>query len=300
MDLLRDMALFVEVAKAKNFSVAAEILGIPTSSLSRRISILEQNIGLRLLNRTTRRTELTEVGKIYFERCRHIVDEAQLAHEQLSYMVEKPSGQLKVSMSVDFGVFYMPTLIAEFMQVYPDIKLDLDLTSRNRDILAESVDVVIRMGELPSSSLYARHITEKKIQLYASKDYLDTSPAIYKPDDLDSHQCIAMPSEYSKKIWKLSNGATNQEVVISNEISVNNMGLMLKLTTLGLGISALGQEFAEADVKAGKLKIVLPEWSFKPIPIYAVTTSRLQPARIKVFIDFLVEKFSKNSSDFIE
>lgn len=153
---LKDMALFVEVVKAKGFRGAAEAVGIPNSTLSRRISSLEKTIGLRLLHRTTRKIELTEAGQIYFERCKRIVDEARLAHEQLGEMLEQPSGVLRVSLPVDFAVTYLAPLIAEFAGLYPGISFDFDLTPRRVDLVSEPFDVAIRMGESENSQLIAR------------------------------------------------------------------------------------------------------------------------------------------------
>lgn len=146
MDYLRDMSLFVEIARAKSFRRAAEALGMPSSTLSRRIHLLERAIGLRLLHRTTRRIELTEAGQIYFERSRRIVDEARLAHEALGEMIEKPGGVLRVSLPVDFGAVFLAPYLAEFCRRYPAINFEFDLTPRRVDLVAEPFDVAIRMG----------------------------------------------------------------------------------------------------------------------------------------------------------
>src|SRR5580765_7914821 len=153
---LDDMALFVEVVKAKGFIRAAKSIGMPSSTLSRRISGLEKSIGLRLLNRTTRRVELTEAGRIYFERCKRIVEEAALAHEQLGDMVVNPSGVLRVSLPVDFANVYLTELIVEFARAFPGIRFEFDLTPRVVDLVAEPFDIAIRMGEPVDSALIAR------------------------------------------------------------------------------------------------------------------------------------------------
>ena len=143
---LSDMALFVEVAKAMSFRGAAAAIGVPNSTLSRRISALENAIGLRLLHRTTRRIELTEAGRIYFERCKRIVDEARLAHEQLGDMLAQPSGVLRASLPVGFATVFLAPLVAEFAGRYPAITFEFDLSPRRADLVAEPVDVAIRMG----------------------------------------------------------------------------------------------------------------------------------------------------------
>lgn len=156
MELLNDMALFVEVAHTRSFRRAADATGVPNSTLSRRISALEKAIGLRLLHRTTRRVELTEAGQLYYERCRRIVEEARLAHEQLGELLAQPSGVLRASLPVDFATIYMAPLVAEFARRYPGIAFDFDLTPRRVDLVAEPYDVAIRMGELTDSNLVAQ------------------------------------------------------------------------------------------------------------------------------------------------
>lgn len=140
----------------KSFRRAADSLSMPNSTLSRRISGLEKSIGLRLLHRTTRKIELTEAGQIYFERCKRIVDEARLAHEQLGEMLEQPSGILRASLPVDFATTYLAPLIAKFSVCYPGISFEFDLTPRNVDLVAEPFDVAIRMGSQSDSALIAR------------------------------------------------------------------------------------------------------------------------------------------------
>ena len=189
-DHLKDMALFVEVVKAKGFRSAADALGVPNSTLSRRISELEKSIGLRLLHRTTRRIELTEAGQIYYERCRRIVDEARLAHEQLGAMLAQPSGVLRASLPVDFAVTYLAPLIAEFARLYPGISFDFDLAPRRVDLVSEPFDVAIRMGESESSQLIARKLAMVTPHLYASPGYLQRSGEPSKPAELAQHECF--------------------------------------------------------------------------------------------------------------
>jgi DNA-binding transcriptional LysR family regulator len=146
MEVFRNMQIFVEVAKAQSFRRAADVLGMPNSTVSRRIAELERDIGLRLFNRTTRRVELTESGHRYFERCRRILQDAQLAHEELADMQARPSGTIRLSLPVDFSVIYLSPMLAQFAALYPGIRLELDLTPSQADLVAGSVDLAIRMG----------------------------------------------------------------------------------------------------------------------------------------------------------
>lgn len=289
MELLNDMALFVEVVKAKGFRRAGEAIGMPNSTLSRRISELEKAIGLRLLHRTTRKIELTEAGQIYFERCKRIVDEARLAHEQLTEMVERPSGVLRASLPVDFAAIYLAPLIAQFARRYPGISFEFDLTPRRADLVTESLDVAIRMGEQPSSSLIARQIASLPRFLYASPRYLELSGEPVHPADLAQHECIRMSAASAGSIWTLQNVREKVDVTVGGRFSLNSIGMIRRLATLDLGIAVLVEEIVKDDVASGRLQRVLPEWAVTPLPVYAMTETRLLPAKTQRFIEFLRE-----------
>ncbi|NWB46611.1 LysR family transcriptional regulator [Pseudomonas gingeri] len=284
MELLNDMALFVEVVKAKGFRGAAEVLGMPNSTLSRRISALEKAIGLRLLHRTTRKVEVTEAGQIYFERCKRIVDEARLAHEQLGEMLAQPSGVLRVSFPVDFAVTYLAPLIAEFSGLYPGITFDLDLTSRRVDLVSEPFDVAIRMGESEDSQLIARPLTTLVSYLYASPRYLEVSGEPRTPSDLERHQCLNIQKAGS---WTLSDGVQTLSVAVGGRFMVNSVGMLRRLAALDQGIVLMNEEIIADELRNDQLRRVMPEWRGKPVTVYAVTETRLLPAKTQRFIEFL-------------
>lgn len=285
--LLNDMALFVEVVKAKGFRGAAEVIGMPNSTLSRRISMLEKAIGLRLLHRTTRKVELTEAGQIYFERCKRIVDEARLAHEQLGEMLAQPSGMLRVSLPVDFAVTYLAPLIAEFARRYPGITFDFDLTPRRVDLVSEPFDVAIRMGESENSQLIARPLARLSTCLYASPDYLERSGEPGKPADLAQHECLGMAKT---NMWTLHDGAQTTTISVGSRFVVNNVGMIRRLATMGMGIVLMPEEIAADDLAHDRLRRVLPQWQGSPTPVYAITETRLLPAKTQRFIEFLRER----------
>lgn len=281
---LNDMALFVEVVKAKGFVRAAEAIGMPSSTLSRRISNLEKSIGLRLLNRTTRRVELTEAGQIYYERCKRIVEEAALAHEQLGDMVDNPTGLLRVSLPVDFANVYLTELIAEFARTFPGIQFDFDLTPRRVDLVAEPYDVAVRMGELEDSTLIARPLAQLHPLLFASPRYLELNGVPNKPQDLADHECIFMPRA---NIWRLGNGKTMIETTVRGRFMLNSNSMIRRLAALDLGIALLPEQIAADQLASGQLVRILHEWQGTPIPVYAITETRLLPAKTQRFIEFL-------------
>jgi DNA-binding transcriptional LysR family regulator len=288
---LDDMALFVEVARAMSFRRAAKASGVPNSTLSRRISALEKTIGLRLLHRTTRRIELTEAGQLYFERCQRIVEEARLAHEQLGNLLAQPDGLLRVSMPVDFAQIFLTPLIAEFACRYPAIRFELDLTPRRVDLVRESVDMVIRMGEMTDSNLIARELGRLPRYLYASPRYLARAGMPEQPADLARHECLRM-LETEAESWTLRKATETVDVAVGGRFRLNSIGMIRRLAALDLGIAVLAKEIAAEEVASGRLQRVLPQWEAAPIPIYAVTETRLLPAKTQRFIDFLREKTS--------
>ncbi|SCB51070.1 DNA-binding transcriptional regulator, LysR family [Bradyrhizobium shewense] len=291
MELLNDMALFVEVVKARSFRGAAETLGIPNSTLSRRIGLLEKEIGLRLLHRTTRRIEPTEAGQIYFERSKRIVEEARLAHEHLGEMLAQPSGLLRVSLPVDFANTYLAPLITEFAQRYPDITFEFDLTPRRVDLVTEPFDLAIRVGESEPSHLIARPLARLSANLYASPAYLERCGEPKEPADLSRHQCLRMMKTTT---WTLHHGTRTEVVDIDGRFSLNSVGMIRRLATLDMGIIFMPEEIVSEDLADGRLRRILPGWHSAPSTIYAITETRLLPAKTQRFIEFLRERLSRS------
>lgn len=292
MELLNDMALFIEVVKARGFRHAAEALGIPNSTVSRRISGLEKAIGLRLLHRTTRKIELTEAGQIYFDRCKRIVDEAKLAHEQLGEMLAQPSGVLRASLPVDFANIYLAPLITEFARRYPGISFEFDLTPRLVDLVSEPFDVAIRMGNQPDSNLIARQIAKLGSYFYASPHYLKQFGEPSIPADLAQHECIGFLNAKAN-VWALHNLDQSVNVTVGSRFQLNSVGLTRQLAVLDQGIARLPAEIVAEDVKQGRLRRILPNWEGPAIPVYAMTETRLLPAKTQRFIEFLRENLGQ-------
>lgn len=287
MEYLNDMALFVEVVKARSFRRAAETLGMPNSTLSRRIGLLEKSIGLRLLHRTTRRIELTEAGQLYYERSKRIVEEARIAHEQLGEMVARPSGVLRVSLPVDFATTYLAPLLPEFAVLYPGIDFDFDLTSRNVDLVAEPFDLAIRMAAPQTPNLIARVIARFTPRLYAAPGYLERNGEPSHPSELEQHECLAMQNIGS---WVLHREMETVEAKVRSRFRGNSVAMIRRLATLDMGIAALPERVMMEELASGQLLRILPEWTLAPISAYAVTETRLLPAKTQRFIEFLRER----------
>ncbi|MEG0003284.1 MAG: LysR family transcriptional regulator [Comamonas sp.] len=290
MELLNDMALFVEVGRTLSFRRAAENLGLPSSTVSRRIGALEKAIGLRLLHRTTRKVELTEAGQLYHARCRRIVEEARLAHEQLGEMQAQPSGKLRASLPVDFATLYLAPLIAEFAALYPGIRFDFDLTPRRVDLVSEPFDVAIRMGELQDSNLIARLLARLSVQAYASPRYLQRAGEPQHPVDLSRHECLGFSTSGK---WLLHRAGEEVEVAVGGRFQVNSVGMFQRLATLDLGVVLLPAEIVADDLAAGRLRRVLADWQGRATPVYALTETRLLPAKTQRFIEFLQQRLGR-------
>jgi DNA-binding transcriptional LysR family regulator len=285
--LLNDMALFVEVCKTMSFHQAAKAVNMPNSTLSRRISALEKEIGLRLLHRTTRKIELTEAGQLYYQRCKQIIEEAKLAHEQLGDMLAQPSGVLRASLPVDFATAFLAPLLPEFCSKYPNITFEFDLTPRKVDMVTESFDVAIRMGEQHDSNLIARRLASLPTYLYASPRYLEISGEPIKPADLKKHECFNF---FKFSEWNLNNGTQTAQISTSGKFIINNVGMIRQLGVLGMGIILMPQKMVMDDVANGLLCRVLPSWHGSSISVYAITETRLIPAKTRCFIDFLSKR----------
>ncbi|MGF2235994.1 LysR family transcriptional regulator [Bordetella pertussis] len=298
MNRLQGMELFVEVARTLSFGRAAENLAIPKSTLSRQVAELERSVGLRLLSRTTCRVELTEAGQLYFERCQRIVAEARIAHEELQNLVETPSGPLRVNMPADFGTDFLSEAFTEFSRRYPEVTFYLDLASpEHAERVFQTCDVSIEIGDLPDSTHIARLLGVLPAHLYASPDYLARHGEPQHPDDLPRHECIQFRAGTGRVTrWPLNSGERHVEITPGNRFSVNSVSMVRNLATLGAGIAILApMGNVREDIESGRLKRILPDWLAGPFPVYAVTDTRMLPAKTRIFVEFLMERLSNKT-----
>lgn len=286
---LNDIALFVAVVKAKSFRKAADLLGMPVSTLSRRVSALEKNIGIRLLHRTTRQIELTELGRSYYERCQSIIDQAQRAHEELSQAAESPSGLLRLSVVEEFAADYIIPYLPEFRQMHPGIRFEFDINPRRANLISDSVDIAFRMGPVSDSGLIARKLSVFKIGLYASPSYLKKNPKLKNPADLEAHTCLQLAS-LDFHLHKGSQRTVHK--IKSPAYASNSMSLLKSFAIRDAGISMISVLMAQPAVKRGELIRVLPDWCLPDVPVYALTETRLLPAKTRVFLDYLQQQLA--------
>lgn len=285
-----DLLIFASVAELGSFSRAAERMGLPKSTVSRRLAALEIRLGERLLLRTTRRQSLTEFGVQLLEHARQVVSEVEAVAALSERRQATPSGRLRVSMPSDFANLLLADTLAAFIALYPAIQLELDLSPRRVDLLGEGFDVVLRMGQLPDdASLAARRLAVFSFGLYAAPNYLAEHGEPATPDDLARHAAIRMlHANGEAAAWTLEQGAQRWQGIPPGRAGANAPELLIKLACAGAGIAAVPDYFAAPDVRRGALRRVLPGWCLPSHTAWAVFPERkLMPIKTRVFIDML-------------
>lgn len=286
-----DLLIFARVAEFGSFSKAAERLGLPKSTVSRRISQLENRLGERLMQRTTRRLALTEFGQGLLDHARLVADEVEAVVAFAAYRQARPSGRLRVSMPADFAHLLLVDMLATFAAQYPAVALDLDLSPRHVDLLGENFDVALRMGELPDdTTLAARRIAEFPHGLYAAPTYLAKRGDLTAPDQLAEHDSLRLLGrDGNAGSWTLLRGETRWEGVPAGRLNANSPELLIRLALAGAGIAAVPDYFATVHVQQGTLRRVLPDWCLPVVTAWAVFPGRrLMPAKTRAFIDMLL------------
>ncbi|MCU6498531.1 LysR family transcriptional regulator [Rugamonas sp. A1-17] len=289
-----DLLLFARIVECGSFSLAAQRVQLPKSTVSRRISQLEAQLGERLLQRTTRKLVLTEFGASLLEHARRVADETEMAGALAQHRQGAPSGLLRVSMPADFANLTMGGMMARFMNQYPAISLELDLSPRRVDLVAENFDLAIRMGNLPDdASLAARRVTLSTIALYASPLYTSLRGLPEHPDDLFRHDLLSLPPRLNGLTrWKLLRGKVEWERELPVRLMANSPEMLVRMAAAGVGIAASTELIAREYLQGGDLVRVLPEWSFPVVTGWAVFPGRrLMPAKTRVFLDMLETAF---------
>jgi DNA-binding transcriptional LysR family regulator len=290
-----DLLLFARIVECGSFSLAAERVQLPKSTVSRRITLLEGKLGERLLQRTTRKLVLTEFGASLLEHARKVADETEAAGALAQHRQGAPSGLLRVSMPADFANVAVSAVLARFLDRYPAISLELDLSPRRVDLVAEGFDLAIRMGNLPDdATLAARRITFSSLALYASPRYTNLRGLPEHPDDLFKHDLLSLPPRVNGLIkWKLGRGKTSWERELPVRLLANSPELLVRMAATGIGIGASTEAIARPYLQTGELVRVLPEWAFPQVTGWAVFPGRrLMPAKTRVFIDALEAEFA--------
>jgi DNA-binding transcriptional LysR family regulator len=290
-----DLLLFARVVDEGSFSRAGERLGLPKSTVSRRIAALEAQLGERLLLRTTRKFNLTDFGHSVLEHARHVADEVDAAALLAQHRQVEPSGRLRVSMPGDFASMILGRVLSEFIERYPAISLELDLSPRRVDLIGENFDVALRMGELrDDATLAARRMATFSHGLYAAPSYLQKRGVPPEPEALMEHDSLQILTQSGEPhVWRLTRGEQHWEGVPPVRARANSPELLTRLALGGAGIAAVNDHFAEPHVRSGELMPLLVDWYLPSTPAWAVFPGRrLMPARTRVFLDALQAEFA--------
>jgi DNA-binding transcriptional LysR family regulator len=290
-----DLLLFARVADEGSFSRAAERLGLPKSTVSRRLAALEAQLGERLLLRTTRKLTLTDFGHSVLDHAHQMVAEVEATTQLAQSRQAKPSGRLRISMPGDFATVVMGTLLAQFIARYPAIALEIDLSPRRVDLIGENFDVAIRMGNLPDdASLAARRLALFSTSLYAAPHYLSRRGIPAEPEALMEHDALRLLQRNGDPMpWILTRGEQRWEGIPPGRATANSPELLIRLARSGAGIAVVSDHFVDPYIRSGELVPVLADWNMPPVPAWAVFPGRrLMPARTRAFLDAMQAEFS--------
>jgi len=289
MDRLTSMSVFVTVVDQGSFSAAAEQLQLSRATTSKHIAALENCLGGRLLNRTTRRISLTEAGQAYYERCRQILEDVADAECVVTGFSSEPRGRLRINAPMSFGTKQFADIVATFCLAHPAIDVELSLNDRFVDVVEEGYDLVIRITQLKASSLIARKLAPCRVVLCASPDYLKTHGRPMTPDDLERHTCLHYAYSEAGKSWVLHGPDGEHRIRIHPKLSADNGDVLCAAARQGLGIALLPTFIVGDAIRTGDLYIILPAYQPPQIDIYAVYASRKHlSAKVRAFIDFAV------------
>jgi LysR family transcriptional regulator, regulator for bpeEF and oprC len=294
MQDLRALTIFVKVAERLSFVRAAADLGITQAGVSNAISRLEDQVGVRLLARTTRRVTLTEHGAAYFQRCRQALAELEEAELVLKDAQVKPSGNLRIDMPVSFGRLKVVPMLGEFCAQFPDVKLRVTFNDRYIDLIEEGVDVSIRFGALQDSSLVVRRLAEAQLSVVASPRYFSKYGRPQRPEDLAEHDCIAFTFRESRmaRDWRFARAGAEITFTPQGTMSFSDGAAVLDAVCAGYGVAQLQDFFTDAPSGRGQLVEVLEKFRPSPQPIWLVypQTRHLTP-QVRAFLDFMVAQF---------
>jgi DNA-binding transcriptional LysR family regulator len=290
---LNDIVVFTKVVETRSFTGAAEQLGLPKSTVSRKLAQLEERLGVRLVQRTTRKLALTEIGEAYYERAARIVADLASAEQVVMDMQATPRGRLRVTAPIDLSSLYLGAIIAEFNVEHPEVYVELDGSDRVVDLIEEGFDLGIRFGPLPESTLIARKLGTFGAVLCAAPSYLAQHAAPTTIEEVEDHdKVLFLPSQRTQG-WTLVNGDQTYELGRPARFSSNNIMAVRDVTVAGGGISALSEFMVACDLHEGRLVRLLPGWRGRPTDINAVYPARQNmPPRLSLFLDHLAKSMS--------
>jgi DNA-binding transcriptional LysR family regulator len=285
---LDNILIFLRVAQFESISAAARSLGMPISTVSRRLSLLESDLGVSLLRRTTRQVTLTAQGREYFNQCQEPLSLLQDAERVLTEAQKKPEGALRITVPVVLGDPSFLGFISGFLKNYPGIRIDLAITNAFLDLVAENIDVAIRFGELEDSTVVATRIGKTIRYVVAAPEYLQGRAGPSEPEDLKHHECVMLNAKNNETHWDLVHGRRKLRVRVSGRISSRDFNSVNAFVHSGHGIGLLPSQYCESSFANNTLVRLLPQWTSPQMPVFLVYPGRkFLPQRLQVFLEAL-------------
>jgi DNA-binding transcriptional LysR family regulator len=288
MDKLNAISVFCKVIETQSFTQAANQQNISVAMASKLVSQLEEHLKTRLLQRTTRKIVPTEAGMLYYQRCQAILLDLSEADSSISNMATSLQGNLLISVPRDFGLLYISPNLSKFIELHPNLHVEIEFEDKRVDLVAEGYDLALRIGYMQDSSLVSRKISSSSMHFVASPSYLESRGTPLTPDDLEYHQGLLYKSSLNQVHWQSTKANQIQRYKIQSKVVSNNGMALLEMTKAGLGISNAPDFFVKDALASGELVEILSEYKQKPLDIYVVYPNRRHlPAKVRAFIEFL-------------
>jgi DNA-binding transcriptional LysR family regulator len=292
MDKLANMAMFVRVVDTGSFAAAAAEAGVSATMAGKHVRNIELRLGARLLHRTTRRQQLTDVGRLYYERCKQVLADIELAESSASELQATPRGVLRMTAPLTFGSRKLVPALTEYLEKHPEVSIELALDNRAYDLVNEGFELGLRIGGIGDDRLVARPLQPFRMLLAATPRYLARHGTPRTPEDLSAHNCISLSTWSPRDCWRLVGPTGDIEVAVKGSFTANN-GEALRVAALAdAGIVLQPEVLLGEDLQAGRLVHVLPDWGSRPMPMHLLYAQDRRPtAKLRSVIEFLVERF---------
>ncbi len=296
VDRLTSMAVFVKSADLGSFAGAAEAMGISPQIVAKHVVFLEDRLGTALLHRTTRRQSLTDVGRAYYDRCKQLLSEVEAAESVAKEMRSRPKGVLRVNAPMTFGAFSLAPFVTRYLSRYPDMQIDLTLNDRFVDPLEEGFEVMVRVGEVNDAALVAHALAPYRLIACASPDYLARRGVPRTPAELAKHDCLAY-AYWSPSVpcrWQFSRNGRTEEVQATGRIRSNDWKALLHAATEGFGVTLGPESVLDAEIAAGRLVRVLPDYEGPVRPMHVIYPAGRRPTvKVQSFVQAVLEEFGE-------
>jgi DNA-binding transcriptional LysR family regulator len=293
---LNDSLVFVKVVEQGSFVAAAKALRLPKTTVSRKVQDLETRLGAQLLQRTTRKLGLTEAGNVYFEHSQRIARDLEEAENAVGQLQGGPRGWLRITAPYSVGITWIAPLLGEFHARHPEVRVEMLLSNESLDLIAKEIDVALRVGNLPDSSLQARRLSVFRTQVYASPSYLERHGEPLRPEDLQHHRALAMQKQRGNGgnyTWTLSDGKRTQDFAVDPILVANDPAALRGALLMGEGVMLASDVGMKGFAELGHVRRVLAGWTGPEVDFNAVFTRGQVPSpKVRAFVDFLVERLN--------